>query len=168
VIGVVRLVPKVDPVWPMRRTWVLFFSDGDRGHWWSRFFRPGFRHIRAMAWFDDAQRWVYFDPTGKGLHLEILTDEAAGPRWEHLVITSTAILRARSEFGRAWFPAVFCCVGAVKALLGIRSCALGPYGLYRHLVARGAEIVERPSEERLDVESPISAPENGRRAAAGG
>lgn len=165
-IGLVRLVPK--PVPTLRRTWLLFFCDGDRGHWWSRFFRSGYRHIRAMAWFDDAQRWVYFDPTGKGLHLEILPDSAVGARFEHLVSSSSAILRVRSDFGRGYFPAVFCCVGAIKSLIGIKSRALGPYGLYRHLVARGAELVERPSEDRLDVESPGSAAEVAGRASARG
>jgi hypothetical protein len=148
----------------------VFFSDSDRPHWWSPLFRPGFRHIRAAAWYESAQRWVYFDPCGRGTHIEVATDAEFGARFEHLIRTSAAILRVRSEFARGGTPAAAFCVGQVKALLGVKSRALSPFGLYRHLVAHGAEVVERPREDAIVVSQPERAcaagPAGGPRAQA--
>lgn len=157
VIGITRLVPVTRA--PLPRLWLVFFGEAASRPWWGRFFRPGFRHVRAAAWFDQTSRWMLFDPTIRGIHIEIETDEAFAARWAELYGSSAAILRMRSEYGRGALPPAFWCVGAVKALLGIRSCALLPHGLYRDLLAQGAEIVRAPSCE-ADIGRPLRHPEN--------
>lgn len=158
-LGLVRLciVPEPVPyVETLKRRWLIFFSDTDHRRWWSRFLRPGFRHVSAAAWFATEERWVYFNPTARGLVIEIATDADFGPRFQQLVERSAAILAVHSAFARTGFPATFYCVGAIKALLGIKARALSPLGLFRHLLATGAEVVERPREEDLELRQPIT------------
>jgi hypothetical protein len=133
---------------PVRRLWLVFFDDGTGRPWWSWFLRPGFRHVCAAAWYADERRWVYFNPSRRGLVIEILDEEEFGPRFELLLSSCTAALRFASRFERQHAPALWHCVGAIKALLGVRSCALAPHGLYRDLVAKGAEIIEVPARGR--------------------
>lgn len=147
-LGLVQLVPVVpQSTTPLPRLWLIFFGDADRAWWWTRLFRPGFRHVSAAAWFADTERWVYFNPTGPGTVIQVATDAEFGPRFQQLVQDSTAILRMPSRHSRGMCPAAFFCVGAIKALLGVKSRALTPFGLFRHLVAEGAEIVERPEDD---------------------
>jgi hypothetical protein len=146
---VTRLVPTAGP---LPRQWLVFFRDGDAVHWWARPLRPGFRHVCAAAWYESAQRWVFFNPVGKGLQVEIETDEVFGHRFAELLEGSTVVLRTHSRFGRRAMPAAAFCVGSVKALLGFRGRALFPAGLYRDLVADGAEIVwRRPHEAACGI-----------------
>lgn len=127
----------------------MFFSEPPGSYWWARFFRPGFKHVSAASWFDLEQRWVYFNPARPGTTILVIRSEEFGPLLAQLQASSRAILRVRSEQNRFRTPAAWFCVGALKALLGIRSRAFSPYGLYRDLVRRGAEpvpCVEEPEE----------------------
>jgi hypothetical protein len=143
-LGLTQLLPVQQPHQP--RLWLIFFGEAAGRPWWSRLLRPGFRHVRAAAWFDQTSRWVFIDPTLRGIQIEIETDEAFAGRWGQLWRDSTVILRMQSQGGRGRLPPVLWCVGAIKALLGVRSCALAPHGLFRDLMAQGAEIVARPKE----------------------
>jgi hypothetical protein len=141
-LGLVQLVPIPRTVTPTPRLWIVFFTDADRAWWWTRFFRRGFRHVCAASWYAGAERWVYFNPVARGTVLEVMTDAEFGPRFQQLIRDSSAILRMRTVHERSNPPAAFFCVGAIKGLLGIKSWALGPYGLWKELKARGAEPVK--------------------------
>lgn len=143
-----QLVRKRDPGdAPLPRLWLVFFGEAAGPHWWSRFLRPGFRHVSAACWHVEERRWVYFNPSRRGLVIE-LYGEGEFPLGS-LMRGSTATLRFASRFDRRSAPAVFHCVGAIKALLGIRSRAFRPYALFRDLLARGAETVDAPREADL-------------------
>lgn len=141
----IRLVPK-RPVGdePLPRLWLVFFGEAVTPAWWRFLLKPGFRHVSAAAWYDDQQRWVWFNPTWRGTVIELYAPSEFDARLGQLAGTSSAILRVRSRFDRGGAPAASHCVGAVKALLGIRSRALRPYALFRHLLDNAAEIVEVP------------------------
>jgi hypothetical protein len=126
---------------PPARLWLIFFGDTPRRAWWANVLRPGFRHIAAMSWYAAEQRWVYFDPACSGTVIRILTADEAPALIDRLLAQSSAVLRVASRHDRGNAPAVCFCVGQVKALLGVRSRALTPYGLYRDLLARGAQVV---------------------------
>ena len=133
----------------MNRMWLIFFWDCGPA-WWARVLPPGWRHVTAVAYFKDAERWVYFNPASPGLVLDVQEGEAFHARYEHLMREATAVLRFASQHDRGAMPATFFCVGAIKALLGLRSRALSPAGLYRDLRASGAEIVKAPGEVVLE------------------
>lgn len=133
---------------PPRRLWLVFFSDKiEPGYWWSpllRVLRPGFRHVAAASWYADTQRWVFVLPTARGTVIEVLDADAAGPRFQQMIDDATAVLRIASAAGRTCAPLAPWCVGAVKALLGLRSRALSPWRLHQHLRAHGAKPIEMP------------------------
>lgn len=135
------MVTSVDPP-RLRRLWLVFFEN-DTEHWWTRPLKRGFRHVSAAAWFADQQRWVHVNPSSKGLFVDLYGAEEFDGRLWQLVRDSTLILRMPTAKdciampGLTWF-----CVGTIKALLGVRSCALSPWQLSRHLLAQGAEVVE--------------------------
>lgn len=136
----------------LQRQWLIFFWDCGPA-WWARAFRPGWRHVTAAAYFAGAERWVYFNPASSGLVFDVQEGEAFQARYEHLMREATAVLRFASVHERGGMPAAFFCVGAVKALLGVRSRALSPAGLYRDLRVRGAKIVKAPGE--VVIEQPV-------------
>lgn len=136
------------------RLWTVFFSDGDRHAWWLRLFRPGYRHVAAAAWLPDQARWLYVDPCARGTVVEVYRADEFGPRWQTLLLNASLVLEVRSRPTRTLTPASFHCVGAIKALLGLRSRALSPWALSRHLLAHGAAIVPIP---RRQIESEITA-----------
>lgn len=129
---------------PEPHLWVIFFGDTRQGHWWCRLLRPGFRHVAAAAWFVRQERWVIVDPVAGGTVVEVLRAEEANGWIGQLFAGASAVVRFESGHARAMQPATGFCVAQIKALLGVRCRALTPYGLYRHLIAHGAEIVDAP------------------------
>jgi hypothetical protein len=130
------------------RLWLVFFGEADGMAWWARLCRPGFRHVAAASYFADQERWVYYDPGRRGTAIELYTGEEFDEKLGVLMQVSSAVLRVQSRFGRGCTPAGWHCVGAIKALLGVRSCALFAKGLHDHLLRIGAEPVEVPERVR--------------------
>lgn len=145
-LGLVQLVPKRDPNIPIDRLWLIFFGNGEPKHetWWSRWLTPGFHHVSACAWFADQERWVYYNPTRTGTVVLLYRADEFGPRFQQMLDSSSAVLRVRGTHRRTTTPFGWWCTGAIKALLGCKSRALGPRGLYLHLLRHGAETVTVP------------------------
>jgi hypothetical protein len=141
----IQLVPKRSiSDTPLPRLWLVFFGEAASPAWWRLLLKPGFRHVSAAAWYDEQQRWVWFNPTWRGTVIELYGPNEFDARMGQLASDATAVLRVRSRFGRGGAPAASHCVGAIKGLLGVRSCALTPRQLFRHLLANEAEMVEVP------------------------
>lgn len=136
------------------RLWLVFFGPGEPPiRWWQWFFDPGYQHVSSLSYFADAARWVYYDPGFDVTAIELWKNEDVGQRLGQLLHDSTAILRIPSGRARRMTPASFYCVGAMKALLGVRSRALSPKALMRDLLRQGAELVE------MDYGKPIQSSE---------
>jgi hypothetical protein len=140
------MVTRADLGEPLR-LWQVFFSEGHGPGFWRLFTRRGFRHVAAAAYFADQGCWVFVEPCRHRMVISVRRPDEAGPLFAALVHNATVILRVRGREQRRHVPAMFSCVGAIQALLGIRTRALRPHGLYRHLLAQGAEIVEPPQPE---------------------
>ncbi|MDO8596409.1 MAG: hypothetical protein Q7R45_07280 [Sulfuricaulis sp.] len=158
--GIVEVTRKPPRPAVVDRLWLIFFRESEYPAWWVwMLLKPGFRHVMAACWYDDAQRWVLFNPTRHGTTIELFESEEFGGRFGYLLKTSSVVLRMRSRLtDRQTTSAWFFCVGAVKALLGIRSRALSPRALMMDLVARGAEIVEAPDAPEVPIGSPVQDP----------
>lgn len=144
-MSLVRLVPRANPDVVIDRLWLVFFGDADGEPWWSRFLAPGYRHVVACAWFADQQRWVYFNPTRRGTVILLYREDEFAGRFDQLLAASSMVLRVRSSMSRSATPFGWWCTGSIKALLGVRSRALSPRSLARHLLRHGAEVVQMPS-----------------------
>lgn len=135
----------------MVRAWLVFFGEGARVSWWDVFTAPGFRHVSAAGYDVEASVWVFVDPARSRMAVDVVADEAeADRRLGAIALAARHCLRMAPREERRLSPAMFGCVGAMKALLGVRCRALSPRGLYRHLADIGAEPVEVP---RVDVQS---------------
>ncbi len=126
----------------------MFFCEPPGSYWWSKFFKPGFKHICCASWYADRRHWIYFDPARPGTSIRLMTeDEWSGPFG--VLLQSSKVVRFKGRYDRKFSPATWYCVGAVKSLLGIHSLALTPYQLYRDLLRQGGEeaslCVEEPS-----------------------
>ena len=129
----------------MIRAYLIFFGEGDARAWWDVFTRTGFRHVCAAGFDPESDRWVFVDPHRRGMDVLVLPEEDATSRLGVWATAASAVLRVEVGRERAAMPAVFGCVGAIKALIGHRSRALSPFGLHRHLLRHGAERIEVPS-----------------------
>jgi hypothetical protein len=141
------MVPKRDPNAVIDRLWLVFFGEAEGSPWWSRFLAPGYRHVIACAWFDDQQRWVYFNPARRGTVILLYRDEEFGGRFQQLVNSSSLVLRVVARHSRTTTPFGWWCTGGIKALLGVRTRALSPRALADHLLRHGAEVVHMPGPE---------------------
>jgi hypothetical protein len=126
---------------PRRRLWLIAFSEGTGRQWWKPLLKPGYRHVCAASYFADMERWLYIDPTYRGLEIEMWKPEDFGARLEQMARDSTLILRVPSATDRNMPPLSWFCVGAVKALLGLPTVAVTPWQLSRQLLGMGAETV---------------------------
>lgn len=154
-MSLTRLASRVDPDIPIDRLWLVFFCEAEGAPWWSRCLAPGFRHVIAAAWFDDQQRWVLVDPTRRGTVVLLYRQDQFGGRFQQLMDSSSVVLRVVARRSRSATPFGWWCTGAVKALLGVRACALSPRQLCRHLLRHGAEVVKMPAPARSIHGKPV-------------
>lgn len=123
----------------MIREWYIGFHGDYPGRsyrWYDVFTCKDFRHVLVMGYDLEAEAWVVFDPSSKRYALEVYPKDAEMvanimqwvPRWLVLPEKEKEI----RTFGLTW------CVKAVCRVIGFRSCALRPKGLYHDLVRHGA------------------------------
>lgn len=143
-MSLTRLVPRPRADIPVDRLWLVFFCGGEGEPWWARFLAPGYRHVIACAWFDDQQRWVYYNPARTGTVILLYREEEFGGRLTQLMASSSLVLRVIATRTRKATPFGWWCTGAIKALLGIRGLCVTPFGLARYLQHQGAEAVLMP------------------------
>lgn len=123
--------------------WYVGFNgdyNGREKRWWDIFTCNEFRHCMLLGYDPQLGVWLYYDPTMNGAAVEIFCQDdpsidmiiqhfAVNGKWlkvkpqKHLFVTGLWRLY---------------CVTAVKHILGIKSSALTPKGLYRDLVKAGA------------------------------
>jgi hypothetical protein len=145
---IVKLVPRPRADVEIDRLWLVFFGDAEGEPWWCRFLPAGYRHVAACAWFADQERWVYYNPTRRGTVILVYREDEFGGRFTQLMASSSLVLRVRASRTRGATPFGWWCTGAIKALLGVKSRALAPRQLARHLLRHGAEVVEMPGTSR--------------------
>lgn len=114
----------------MKRALVVFHDHGS--HWLSWVLKPGFRHVFAVV--DSGEHWIMVDPRDGVPIIEAVADAsfdlAAFYREE-----GYAVLDVVPPGQGPWGPFFISnCVGAVKAVLGLRApFVFTPYQLYRRL-----------------------------------
>lgn len=117
---------------PAVKALVVFHDEGSERHPISRFLKAGFRHCFAVLQAGDY--WVALDGEAGVPSIRVVTgadfDLAKLYRDAGLTVVETD---QRQRPLRAPFV-IYNCVGLVKAALCIRSTAITPFSLYRHLL----------------------------------
>lgn len=142
----------------------VLFQGTDRTAWWDVFTRPGYRHVAAF-WFDGASgRWVVLEYQSARLVVMVLEPEAFDS-WllDRQVNHGARVLRVRArEWSSKWGRLGLWCVPVTAHLVGSRSRAFTPAGLWRDLVREGAVPAFDGRQE------PVSAHDESPEAPAGG
>jgi hypothetical protein len=119
--------------------WFLIFEDTPR-----RILRrliPGpWKHVRAVGWVPDQRLWLFYD-VGLTRTSVAVAPDCPGAREAALPDGVTILAMQAGERPPLWPRIGFWCVPAVAHLVGLRSCALSPMGLYRDCLRHGAEVV---------------------------
>jgi len=126
--------------------WLIFFATGRRP--WRWFMRRGFSHVMCAGYDAGAGLWVFYNPQSEATMIAVRrpgeeVDTMLG-LWRE---RSSVVLRVAQSYERRLSPPMLCCTASVKALIGVRCMALTPHQLMRHLVRRGAEVVDLPQAE---------------------
>lgn len=135
----------------MIREWYIGFHGDYEGRacaWYDVFTCKDFRHVLAMGFDASAGVWVVFDPSSRRYALEVYPKDSEMiakifdfvPRW---LVWPEKDMPVRT-YGMTW------CVQAVCRIIGFRSCALRPRGLYHDLIKHGAEELRISSPPRDD------------------
>lgn len=126
----------------MIQEWIVCFDDGEGGRWWDVFTSRGYRHILAFGYDAGAERWVVVDPSRHFMGISIYHPDAPEIGWFFgMALEHWNCVRFRAACERGLAPFCFGCVGAIKALLGVRCWAQRPKAFYRWLLANGGERV---------------------------
>jgi hypothetical protein len=119
--------------------WFVAFLGRGRGrHWFDWLTCRGFRHCLAFGFDAESGRWVVYDTTLRATTITLLDAVRAGALIAMVTAQHGRILRFAPRADARLFRPGLWCVPAVAHLLGIRTCALTPRGLYRCLLRRGA------------------------------
>lgn len=118
--------------------WFVAFLGAPVGHW-ADVLSPGWcRHVLAFGYCPRAAAWVWVDPANPApLVAAAPAADAFYATLAELVAAGARVLRVESRPARGR-PLLLTCVSVVAWLVGARSRALRPVGLYRDLLAAGA------------------------------
>lgn len=129
---------------------VVVFTDAERPRW-LRIFTKGFRHCFALVC--SSGRWVVVNPMSHWMDVAVLAETADGATADEIVRTlemrdlAAVACTVHEPPRRAWPPAPFTCVEAVKRILGIKApLVLTPWQLFRFLDQNQA-----PEENRIKM-----------------
>lgn len=122
------------------RAWTLVFAR-EADSWWASLVAFGrHKHVRAYAYVPFLHVWVFFDPAFSGTSITLTANSEA----ERLIAAWSVdadLVSVLAPQERVMPPAVLgFCVPQIKRLVGIRSRALRPSGLFRHCLRVGQPI----------------------------
>lgn len=115
-------------------TWYLVFIEAEAPYWWTRFFKPGFRHVYALR--HDGQHWIMLQPRLDFIDIEVL------PLPSYLTIQEitdspnvikVTAWRRPGRMRHPWIAGPVTCVEVIKGILGIRAFFLWtPWQLFKY------------------------------------
>jgi len=125
--------------------WYVVFRRSSTLRWLDRIVPGPWKHVLAIGYFPDARCWIAIDPMLCGFQVDVQRREEAGNFLDRIV-GDGGVLRVEARRGPVRRLPSFWCVPAIAAMVGSSSGALLPGGLWRDLVAEGAEIVPNDAE----------------------
>jgi hypothetical protein len=117
--------------WQPRRTWLQRFA-------WGKYL-----HVSALGYSARCNVWVIYEPNTDGTRLRLVKNDASflamRDQTKRLADVLALTVNPQARYDHVpWRPGHYC-VPAIIRLLGVRSGAVTPSGLYRHLVSMGAK-----------------------------
>ena len=136
--GVVREVPQCGVE---AARWTVVFHRKAENRFFSAIAMGHFKHVSAFAWLPETQHWLIYDVGFRRTRLIMLGDtEGAKAVLANIVTGNATVTIDVREDELPWMRLGLFCTSAVAHLIGLRSGALRPDTLYRHLVAKGGVV----------------------------
>lgn len=121
--------------------WTLVFHRKASSRFFAWIALGRFKHVSAFAYLPGLKGWVVHDWQSGGLRVAVLPHNDEAPRLLTAMFggpdTEWVETRRRPQPATRTGFRLGTCVGAVKHLLNLKSKALRPDGLYRHLARHG-------------------------------
>lgn len=104
-------------------------------YWFIKKLRPGFQHVCAFRKAEQFQGWIKIDSYSCGIAIEEITDPFFLEELEGRINLGLAhAVLVWSNTSDVFMPRAFLtCVSVIKHLIGVKSRALTPFGLYKFL-----------------------------------
>lgn len=120
--------------------WLLVFEHETSWRWLNRLIPGRFKHVWAVGYVPQTDLWIFYDVNFRRTVITAVPDDDnAQAVIDRMTAGKTVlqmpVLECRPHMIGFW------CVPAMKHLIGLRSGALLPAGLYRHCIAAGAKII---------------------------
>jgi hypothetical protein len=128
------------------RRWTVVFHRKAENRFFSAIAMGRFKHVSAFAWLPDLERWLIYDVGFRRTRVALYSDDEDARKHLAAIVTGnrTVTIDVREENLPFMRLGMFCTT-AVAHLIGVRSSALRPDRLYRHLVAQGGLVSEYES-----------------------
>lgn len=134
---------ETDPIGPAPTWYVLFVGEEKRSHWVDWVSPRAFQHVCTFCFDARAARWIVYDVNRGGTAVNALApDEFDAWIWYMRKRKGARVLEVNRRPARRLPVQIgMWCVVAVRYAIGSRSLALRPVGLWRDLLAEGAQEV---------------------------
>jgi len=123
---------------PRIKEWHVIFGEANAPFWWQKYLKKGYRHVSALGFDVNSQKWIFFDPGWDGIVIRAVDTQAAD-LIINMALTDGKILRCIPCNEKVIKPRILMtCVSQMAHLLGINKFLLTPYGLHCALTKIGA------------------------------
>ena len=123
------------------RDWFVAFHSW-APTWWVRLIPGRFKHVCVFGYSGAARTWIFLDTSLAAMRVILLPDGKVAQDMLAHWSADASVLKIRSRDGLPSRLRIgLWCVPAVKLLLGLRSGALRPDGLWRDCLKAGATVV---------------------------
>lgn len=130
----------VDPSFLIPRWYVVFSGAAKREHLVDWLSPKAFLHCFAFAYDGNGERWMIYDVSRKGTSIVALTGVQFNLWITYMRREGARVLEVNTEPAeRFWLQVGLWCVVSIRHLVGSRSRALRPIGLWRDLRRAGAK-----------------------------
>lgn len=139
--------------------WFVVFQPEANSRLFSALACGRFKHVSAFAYIPGFKVWLFYDVAWSGTRLVLSAKGPASAMIERYVAAGCSIVRA-ARTGKPMGLSSrigFFCVPAVKHLLGLRTSALRPDALYRHLLANGGTLANGTTDNSSRSDAPAGA-----------
>lgn len=123
------------------RRWTVVFHRKSENLFFRLIALGHFKHVSALAWVPELDQWWIYDVGFRRTRLKVLVDGATAQGMIAAIVAGncTVTIDVREENLPLMRLGMFCTT-AVAHLIGVRSSALRPDCLFRHLVAQGGVV----------------------------
>lgn len=132
------------------KRWLVAFRRTSKSKWVRLLACGTYQHVMAMGYVAEVDHWVFYEVRFRQTDIIVARGRHANALMAHYAQDADLLGIPSLQGGRSPFHFGFSCVSAVKHLIGLRSGALRPDTLFRHLILHGAEILSDDTRPATD------------------